>query len=296
MISTNDGMLLGEIRRGRQTIWVLADPDIIANHGLGERGEANAILAVEHVQASAGGSRQSRVRGRAYTATAQSRKARVAMFQFPFYIVTRHGRDGDAPAAVGDDGPFRRAGKATVPLAAGKQGLVDNVARLMDFAGHHKLMVHRYVEATIRDTARQMHAPKGLVRRRTGGMADSASAARAVSRRIAPPFFNRANDLIRDNAQRSPGVREPSPGASIAGSRRSSMDVRSIHAVADAVRGEVRKAVVGQDEVIDLMLTSLLVGGHVLLEGVPGTAKTCSRAPSPPRWRCNSAASSSRPT
>jgi len=40
------------------------------------------------------------------------------------------------------------------------------------------------------------------------------------------------------------------------------------------VRSEVRKAVVGQDETIDLMLTSLLVGGHVLLEGVPGTAKT----------------------
>jgi len=36
----------------------------------------------------------------------------------------------------------------------------------------------------------------------------------------------------------------------------------------------VRKAVVGQDETIDLMLTSLLVGGHILLEGVPGTAKT----------------------
>jgi len=32
--------------------------------------------------------------------------------------------------------------------------------------------------------------------------------------------------------------------------------------------------VVGQDDVIDLMLTSLLAGGHILLEGVPGTAKT----------------------
>ena len=36
----------------------------------------------------------------------------------------------------------------------------------------------------------------------------------------------------------------------------------------------MRKAVVGQDETIDLMLASLLVGGHILLEGVPGTAKT----------------------
>ncbi len=31
---------------------------------------------------------------------------------------------------------------------------------------------------------------------------------------------------------------------------------------------------VGQDDVINLMLTSLLVGGHILIEGVPGTAKT----------------------
>ena len=52
------------------------------------------------------------------------------------------------------------------------------------------------------------------------------------------------------------------------------MEFREIHALTEAIRSEVRKAVVGQDDVIDLMLTSLLVGGHILLEGVPGTAKT----------------------
>ena len=52
------------------------------------------------------------------------------------------------------------------------------------------------------------------------------------------------------------------------------MDVQGIRAIAEAIRGEIRKAVVGQDDVIDLMLTSLLVGGHILFEGVPGTAKT----------------------
>src|ERR1700738_692360 len=60
----------------------------------------------------------------------------------------------------------------------------------------------------------------------------------------------------------------------IAGNGRSLMDVQGIRTVTEAVRAEVRKIVVGQDEVIDLMLTSLLVGGHILLEGVPGTAKT----------------------
>jgi MoxR-like ATPase len=42
----------------------------------------------------------------------------------------------------------------------------------------------------------------------------------------------------------------------------------------EAIRSEVGKAVVGQDDVIDMLLTSLLVNGHILLEGVPGTAKT----------------------
>ncbi len=52
------------------------------------------------------------------------------------------------------------------------------------------------------------------------------------------------------------------------------MDLDEIRQIAEDLRTEVRKAIVGQDEVVELMLTSLLVGGHILLEGVPGTAKT----------------------
>ena len=52
------------------------------------------------------------------------------------------------------------------------------------------------------------------------------------------------------------------------------MEFRDIRELTEAIRSEIGKAVVGQDDVIDLMLTSLLVNGHILLEGVPGTAKT----------------------
>ena len=41
-----------------------------------------------------------------------------------------------------------------------------------------------------------------------------------------------------------------------------------------AVRDEVAKVVVGQDGVLSGLLAALLVHGHVLLEGVPGVAKT----------------------
>ncbi|HBS94066.1 MAG TPA: AAA family ATPase, partial [Firmicutes bacterium] len=40
------------------------------------------------------------------------------------------------------------------------------------------------------------------------------------------------------------------------------------------VKEEIGLAMVGQREVVDLTLTALLAGGHVLLEGVPGLGKT----------------------
>lgn len=40
------------------------------------------------------------------------------------------------------------------------------------------------------------------------------------------------------------------------------------------VKEEMKKAIVGQDELLDQFIISLLAGGHVLVEGVPGLAKT----------------------
>lgn len=42
----------------------------------------------------------------------------------------------------------------------------------------------------------------------------------------------------------------------------------------ERIKSEVRKVIVGQDEMIELAVVGLVAGGHVLLEGVPGTAKT----------------------
>jgi MoxR-like ATPase len=41
-----------------------------------------------------------------------------------------------------------------------------------------------------------------------------------------------------------------------------------------AVRAEIAKAIVGHEEIVDGVLTCLFVGGHALLEGVPGLGKT----------------------
>src|SRR5512147_305797 len=40
------------------------------------------------------------------------------------------------------------------------------------------------------------------------------------------------------------------------------------------IRSQISKAIVGQDEVVDLLLTALFARGHALIVGVPGLAKT----------------------
>jgi MoxR-like ATPase len=52
------------------------------------------------------------------------------------------------------------------------------------------------------------------------------------------------------------------------------MDLAAVRETGAQLREQVHKVVVGQDKAIGLMLVSLLSEGHVLLEGVPGTAKT----------------------
>src|SRR5512139_407693 len=52
------------------------------------------------------------------------------------------------------------------------------------------------------------------------------------------------------------------------------MELERIRATTEALRAEVHRVVVGQDAALDLMLAALLSDGHVLVEGVPGVAKT----------------------
>jgi MoxR-like ATPase len=50
--------------------------------------------------------------------------------------------------------------------------------------------------------------------------------------------------------------------------------VRTFRDSLAAIRTQVRKVIVGQDDVVDHLLLTLLVGGHCLITGMPGTAKT----------------------
>jgi MoxR-like ATPase len=72
------------------------------------------------------------------------------------------------------------------------------------------------------------------------------------------------------------GLAGAGPGAGLADARPAVPDLAAadLRAPLGAVRAEVAKAVVGQDQVVSGLVIALLCQGHVLLEGVPGVAKT----------------------
>ncbi len=52
------------------------------------------------------------------------------------------------------------------------------------------------------------------------------------------------------------------------------IDLSEVQSSIDQVKSEIKKIIVGQDSVIEQLITALLADGHILIEGVPGIAKT----------------------
>ena len=52
------------------------------------------------------------------------------------------------------------------------------------------------------------------------------------------------------------------------------MEIKEIKLLGEKIKENVNKVIIGKSEVIDIMLTAMIAGGHVLLEDVPGTGKT----------------------
>src|SRR5678815_1212135 len=51
-------------------------------------------------------------------------------------------------------------------------------------------------------------------------------------------------------------------------------DLTALNQAVMLIRDEIKKVIVGQDEMVRLIIAALLADGHVLIEGVPGVAKT----------------------
>ncbi|TNE55847.1 MAG: MoxR family ATPase [Bacteroidetes bacterium] len=92
------------------------------------------------------------------------------------------------------------------------------------------------------------------------------------------------NEESRENKENheayQPGSGIPSQGTNSGGTHygfeRSNEDLVWIARKVGEVREEMRKYIIGQEQMVDLLLAGIFCNGHILLEGVPGVAKTLS--------------------
>jgi hypothetical protein len=159
IVATEDGLLVGKVRRGRQPIWILSDRDILSNHGL-DRGD-NAALVLWLIEALRPTGGTVVIDETAHGFARQPSLWRSA-FAFPFVIATVQALATVAVLAWAATGRFGAPIAAAPPLAPGKAGLIDNTAALLRSGGHGPEILMRYLRVTLRDVARRLHLPRHL--------------------------------------------------------------------------------------------------------------------------------------
>ncbi len=178
LIGDADGMLLGRLTDRKRLIWVLSDPDVISNHGLARAG--NAALAVAMITRLRSGSGSVVFDETIHGFITEPANPILLLFRFPFVMATIQAAIAIALLLWATLGRFGTPQPAPPPLSAGRQGLLENIATLIEFTGHQEVMVRRYVLETVRDVARQLHAPRELSTAALIGWLQRVGAARGV--------------------------------------------------------------------------------------------------------------------
>jgi hypothetical protein len=160
LIASKDGMLLGQLVSRNRKIWVLSDPDVISNHGLAEPG--NAALAVAIINGLRSGSGSVVFDETLHGFISEPASPILLLFRFPFVLVTLQAVIAMALLLWATLNRFGAPQPAPPAMTAGRLGLLQNIAKLLEFSGHQEVMIRRYVLETVRDVARQLHAPRGL--------------------------------------------------------------------------------------------------------------------------------------
>lgn len=195
-----DAMLVGELTQGNRTVWVLADPDVMANHGIG-RGD-NALFMTTLVDRLRMWNNDDHKAPIVFDETvhgfrtAEESPVRL-LFRFPFVVVTAL---LCASALLLARAGASRFGAARVPPPEtdfGKSRLIGNGARLLDYSGHHALVLTRYIRMTARSAAAALHAPPGLDGPELARWLDRVGKARGVNRSCA--------DILRAVADKDAG-------------------------------------------------------------------------------------------
>src|SRR6185369_6814414 len=147
VVAAPEGVLVGDRAVGGRRIRIVADPDVLSNHGIVR--EPNARFALALIRDLRG------PRGRVvfdetvHGFRAPGRNPLRLPFEPPFRFVTALGAAAAALTLWAAMVRFGRPPDAPPPLPAGKGALIRNAARLIGLAGRGESVVTAYVDATV---------------------------------------------------------------------------------------------------------------------------------------------------
>ena len=156
-IWNDSGVLVGWLRRGGQRVWILSDPDILSNHGL-SRGD-NAVLTLRLIDALRP-PEGAVVFDETVHGYWRPPSLWRSLFQFPFIVPVIIAAAAVVMIGWAAAGRFGSPLPARPALVPGKTALIDNTASLLRFGGYGSEILRRYAEATLRDVARRLNAPR----------------------------------------------------------------------------------------------------------------------------------------
>lgn len=179
LIGSNAGTLLAEIRGGAQPVWLLSDPDMLSNHGLGRGANAALVLAIIQRLLPEGQGIVIDETSHGYILQPDLLRQLV---QLPFLVCTLLAIASLIVLLWGMGGRFGPTLRPAPRLRPGKTGLIDNTAGLLVAGGHDKALLNRYVDFTVADIARKLHAPDGMDEQAKVAWLDRLSRARKAKR------------------------------------------------------------------------------------------------------------------
>lgn len=159
VIAREDGILLGRVERSQGTIWILSDPDLFANHGLGD-GD-NAQLMAQILDRLAAGRSSLVIDETIHNFTASESLIRT-LVEPPFLYLTLCFLIGAAALILSVSGRFGSAQQQAPALSRGHDALIDTTVSLLHAAGRDGQIVRRYLDGLLREVCDRLHAPQGL--------------------------------------------------------------------------------------------------------------------------------------
>ncbi len=161
IVAADDGVLLGEIRQGGRRVVILADPDPLENHGLGLKENPEFLAAL--MPALSGDKARLIFKEAIHGAGAKPPADLLRLLtEFPYNLTLLQLFIALALLLAATTRRFGAPLTPPPPLSAGKRALIGNIARLLEFGGHRRALLQRYVEIEVKDAAQRLRAPRGL--------------------------------------------------------------------------------------------------------------------------------------